>query len=80
MGAQVCEMVSPTNLVMEFNLPLRFLVLPRIITVLVIVLVLFPIPTPFIVSSLLFIPFGFLVTLLVRRMYREYMHRLGGIG
>ena len=52
---------------------------PYIIYVLVIIIVLVPIPTSFIVSSLLSILFGLLVTLLFWRMYWEHICWLGGI-
>ena len=63
---QVGEMVSPINLVMEFNLSFRFLVPSSILINLVIVMILLFIPTPLIISPLLPIMFGLLVTLLVR--------------
>ena len=51
--AQVGDMVSPTNLAREFDLPLKFLVPPSIIISLVIILILLHIPTQFVLSSLL---------------------------
>ena len=78
--AQVGDMVSPTNLAREFDLPLKFLVPPSIIISLVIILILLHIPTQFVLSSLLTNPSGLLVTLLGGRMHRKYILRLGGSG
>ena len=62
-------MISSTKLARELNLTFILLAPPSITTVLVIVRFLLPIPTSRIISSLLIILFGLLVTLLVRRMY-----------
>ena len=63
------EMVILTQLVRKLNLTFRLFVAPSIVGILVIRIGIFiPIPTLTIVFTLL-IPFGLLVTLLVRRLY-----------
>ena len=80
MRAQVSEVVILTQLARKLNLMFRLLVFPIILGVLVIRIGIFiPIPTLKIVFTLLLIPSGLLVTLLVRRLYQKYTRRLGGL-
>ena len=66
MRAQVSEVIFLTQLARKFNLTFSFLVPPSITGILVIIIIIFiPIPTLMIIRTLLFIPSGLLVTLLV---------------
>ena len=63
-------MIVLTQLARKFNLTFSLLVSPSIIGILVIIISIFiPIPTLTIILTLLFIPSGLLVTLLVRRLH-----------
>ena len=63
-------MIILTQLAREFNLMFSLLVPPSIMGVLFIIIsILIPIPTLTIILTLLFIPSGLLVTLLIRRLY-----------
>ena len=74
------EVVILTQLARKLNLTFRLLVPPSISGVLVVRVGIFiPIPTLMIVFTLLLIPFGLLVTLLVRRLHQKHTHRLGGL-
>ena len=76
--AQVSEVIVLTQLERKFNLTFSLLVPPSITGVLVIIIsILVPIPTLTIILTLLFIPSGLLVTLLVRQLYQKYTHCLG---
>ena len=65
------KVVIPTQLARKFYLPLRLLVPPSIIIVIVLVIshIIIIIPTLFIVFSFLFIPSRLLVTFRVRRLH-----------
>ena len=73
------EMVILTQLARKLNLTFRLLVPPSIMFILVINIGIFVlIPTLTIVFTLFPIPSRLLVSLLVRRLHREYTHCLGG--
>ena len=74
------EVVVLTQLARKLNLKFRLLVPPSISGVLVIRIGIFiPIPTLMIVFTLLLIPSGLLVSLLVRRLYRKHTRHLGAL-
>ena len=73
-------MIILTQLSREFNLTFSLLVPPSIMGILAIIIIIFiPIPTLTVVLTLLFIPSGLLVTLLVQRLYQKHTHYLGGL-
>ena len=73
------EVVILTQFARKLKLTFRLLTPPSIVGVLVIIIGNFiPIPTLTIVFTLL-IPSGLLVTLLVQRLHRKHIHRLGGL-
>ena len=74
------EVIIPTQLTRKFNLTLRFLVPPGIVVFLVIIIIFIPIPTLSIILTLLFIPSGLLVTLLVRQLHQKHTRHLGRLG
>ena len=69
MRAQVSEVIVLTQLAREFNLMFSLLVPLSIMGSLVIIIILIPIPTLTIILTLIFIPSGMLVTLLVQRLH-----------
>ena len=80
MRAQVSEVVILTQLARKLNLTFRLLVPIGIMVVLVIKIgILILVPTLTIVFTLFLIPSRLLVALLVRRLHRKYIHRLGGL-
>ena len=66
MRAQVSEVIYPAKLARELDLMFRILVPPNITIFLFIIIIFVPIPTLTIVSSFLLIPYGLLVSLMVR--------------
>ena len=80
MRAQVSEVVILTQIARKLNLTFRLLVPPIIVGIIIIRIGIFiPIPTLTIVFTLLLIPSGLLVTLLVQRLYRKHTRCLGGL-
>ena len=74
------EVVILTQLARKLKLTFRMLVPPSISGILVIRIGIFiHIPTLTIVFTLLFIPSGLLVTLLVRRLHRKHTRHLVGL-
>ena len=66
----VSEVILLTQLARKFNLTFSLLVPPSIMGILFIIISIFvPIPTLTIILTLIFIPSGLLVTLLVRRLH-----------
>ena len=80
MRAQVIEVVILTKLARKLNLTFRIIVPPSISGILIIRIGIFiPIPTLMIVFTLLLIPSGLLVTLLVQQLHQKHFRCLGGL-